>query len=43
MIEIAWAELGGKQTRLSLEKQTVKIPLNQKYFSRIKSPDVIDG
>lgn len=40
IIEIAWKELGGESKRLSLEKQTVKIPLNKKYISRIKSPEI---
>lgn len=40
IIEIAWKELGGKSKRLSLEKQTVKIPLNKKYLNRIKSPEI---
>lgn len=40
LVEIAWKELGNKPKRLSLEKQTVKIPLNEMYLNRIKSPEV---
>ncbi|MBI4711733.1 MAG: restriction endonuclease [Planctomycetes bacterium] len=40
LVEIAWAELGNRPKRLSTEKQTVKIPLNEMYLNRIKSPEV---
>lgn len=39
LIEIAWKELGYGSERLSMEKQTVKIPLNKNYLGRIKSPE----
>jgi hypothetical protein len=40
LVEIAWKELGNKPVRLSTERQTVKIPLNEMYLNRIKSPEV---
>lgn len=40
MVEIAWSELGGEPERLSLEKQTTRIPLNKAYLERIKSQEV---
>lgn len=40
LVEIAWKELGYDSKRLSMEKQTVKIPLNRNYLDRIKSPEV---
>jgi hypothetical protein len=40
LVEIAWKELGYDSKRLSMEKQTVKIPLNKNYLGRIKSPEV---
>lgn len=40
LVEIAWKELGNKSNRLSTERQTVKIPLNEMYLNRIKSPEV---
>ena len=40
LVEIAWKELGLNSKRLSLEKQTVKIPLKEIYLERIKSPEV---
>lgn len=40
LVEIAWKELGYDTKRLSMEKQTVKIPLNKNYLGRIKSPEV---
>lgn len=40
LVEIAWKELGYDAKGLSMEKQTVKIPLNKNYLSRIKSPEV---
>ncbi len=40
LIEIAWKELGYKSNRLSMERKTVKIPLNTKYLEGIKSPEV---
>ncbi len=42
LIEIAWSELKGKSERLSLDKKTVKIPLNQEYLKRIKYQEVVD-
>lgn len=40
LVEIAWKELGHDSNRLSTNKQVVKIPLNENYLSRIKSPEV---
>jgi len=40
LVEISWRELGYDSSMLSTEKKTVKIPLNKKYLSRIKSPEV---
>ncbi len=40
MVKIAWSELGGEPKRLSLEKQTLRIPLNKAYLGRIKSEEV---
>lgn len=40
LVEIAWKELGGDPQRLSLEKQTVKIPIKPEYIDKIKSPEV---
>ncbi|MDI6883507.1 MAG: restriction endonuclease [Patescibacteria group bacterium] len=40
LIEIAWKELGRSPTKLSLEKETVKIPIKKEYLERVKSPEV---
>lgn len=40
LIEIGWKELGRKPSRLSLKKETVKIPMKEEYIGRITSPDV---
>jgi len=40
LIEIAWKELGRDSARLSLEKETVKIPIKKEYIERVKSPEV---
>lgn len=40
LVEIAWKELGYDSSRLSTEKQTVRVPLNKHYLNRIKSPEV---
>ncbi len=40
LVEIAWKELGGDPQRLSLEKQTVRIPIKPEYVEKIKSPEV---
>lgn len=40
MISIAWREIGGKPNRFSLNKKTVKIPINPAYMERIRSPEV---
>ncbi|MBA2124276.1 restriction endonuclease [bacterium Unc6] len=42
LVRIAWQGLGGKSDRLSLEKQTVRIPLNQQYLARIRSREVVE-
>ncbi|OQX18359.1 MAG: restriction endonuclease [Candidatus Altiarchaeales archaeon A3] len=40
LIEISWKELGINSSRLSLEKETVKIPIKKEYIKRVKSPEV---
>jgi hypothetical protein len=40
LVEIAWKRLRRDPTRLSLEKETVKIPIKREYLERIKSPEV---
>ncbi len=40
LIEIAWKELGRDPGRLSLAKETIKIPIKREYIERIKSPEV---
>lgn len=42
LVEIAWKELGRDPKRLSLEKQTVRIPIKPEYIERVKSPEVKD-
>ena len=40
LIEIAWKELGKDPSRLSFEKEIVKIPIKKEYIQRIKNPEV---
>lgn len=40
LIEIAWKELKRDPARLSLEKETVKIPIKKEYIERVKNPEV---
>lgn len=40
MVEIAWRNLGGNESRLSLERKTIRIPINSAYINRIKSEEV---
>lgn len=40
VIELSWQDLGMKMDRLSMNRQSVRIPLNKKYLERIKSPEV---
>lgn len=40
LVEIAWQELKGDINRLSLEKKTVKIPLQPDYLNRIEVAEV---
>jgi hypothetical protein len=40
LIEIAWKKLGRDPKRLSLDKETVKIPIKREYIERVKSPEV---
>jgi hypothetical protein len=40
LIEIAWKDLGREPSRLSFEKEIVKIPIKREYLKRIKSPEV---
>jgi hypothetical protein len=40
MVEIAWKNINGKPKRLSLEKQTYKVPINKPYINRIKYKEV---
>jgi len=42
MVEIAWQKIGGKPERLSLEKQTYRIPINRFYIERVKYKEVRD-
>lgn len=39
LVKIAWKEMGEKAERLSLEKQTVKIPIKSEYVEKIKSQE----
>lgn len=36
IIEIAWANIGGKMRRLSFEKQPILVPIRQSYIDQIK-------
>lgn len=40
LVEIAWKELGKSPAKLSLEKETIKIPIKEEYIERVKSPEV---
>lgn len=40
IVEIAWKQLGGLPQRLSLDKNTVRIPINPTYIDKIKSEEV---
>ena len=40
IVSVVWREMGGKATRFSLDKTTIKIPINPPYIERIKSPEV---
>lgn len=40
MVVIAWQNLKGKPKRLSLEKQTFKVPINKPYIDRLKHKEV---
>jgi len=40
LIELTWNELGTSKERLSLKKQTVKIPLNPQYLHKIKRKEI---
>jgi len=40
LIEVAWKELGRDPGSLSLDKETVKIPIKREYVERVKSPEV---
>jgi hypothetical protein len=40
MVEIAWNNIGGDPNRLSLEKQTLKIPINKPYIEKLKHKQV---
>jgi hypothetical protein len=42
IVEIAWNKIGGKSDRLSLEKQTFKIPINKPYIEKLKHKEVRD-
>ena len=39
-IEIAWRNLGGKQSRLSFEKTPILVPLRKDYIKRIKDSKI---
>lgn len=40
LIEIAWKEFMRDPERLSLDRETVKIPIKKEYIERVKSPEV---
>lgn len=40
IIEIAWANIGGKSRRLSFEKKPVLVPIRREYINRIKEDEV---
>ena len=40
MVEIAWQNINGKPERLSLVKQTYKIPIKKSYINNLKYPEV---
>lgn len=41
LLEIAWQELLGKSPeRLSLRRDTIKVPLRREYVERVRSPEV---
>jgi len=40
LVETDWKELGRSPAKLSLEKETVKIPIKEEYLERVKSPEV---
>lgn len=40
MILISWKELGKKPEKLSLKKETIKIPIREQYITRIRNPEV---
>ena len=42
LVEIAWHQLGEPSSRLSFDRETVKIPLNRPYIARIKSREVAE-
>ena len=42
MVEIAWSEIGGSSSRISLEKQTYKIPIKKAYIDKLKQKEVRD-
>lgn len=40
IVELAWEDLGGDKERLSLVKQTVKIPIHESYIQKIKQKEL---
>lgn len=42
LIEIAWDELGGKGSRLTFLRETIKIPLKVDYLSRVRPKEVAE-
>lgn len=40
IVAIAWQNLKGKPERLSLEKQTFRVPINKPYIARLKYKEV---
>lgn len=40
IIEIAWANIGGKTRRLSFEKQPILVPIRQSYVDKIKDAEI---
>jgi len=42
MVEIAWDNLNGDPDRLSFEKKSIKVPINQDYIEKLKSQEIKD-
>ncbi|SLM15636.1 Type-2 restriction enzyme DdeI [uncultured spirochete] len=42
LVEIAWNELGGHPSRLSFQKETIRIPLKPEYLKRVRPAEVAE-